>query len=297
VSESFHFDPYRDHLTLERGLSERTVDAYGRDIARLIAFLESRGVAGPGAATSADLRDYVYELKDAGLQPTSIRRNLSAVRGYFGFLLGEGVITADPSERIDSPTVWRRLPDVISREEVTRLLEAPDERHRFYWRDRALLEFAYASGVRVSELTGLKVRDLDFEEGLAVVFGKGARERVVPVGRSALRAVDLYMREVRATLAKGETGGCVFLNARGRPLTRMGVWNILRSAVKRAGIRKRVTPHTLRHSFATHLLEGGADLASVQEMLGHADIATTQIYTHVDREYLRDVHRKYHPRA
>jgi integrase/recombinase XerD len=219
------------------------------------------------------------------------------VRGYFTFLLGEGVIVADPSERLDAPKVWRRLPGVLGRDDVVRLIEAPDERHRLYWRDRALLEFAYASGVRVSELIGLRERDVAFEDGLAVVFGKGAKERIVPVGRTALRALDVYQRDVRPRLARGETDGRVFLNAHGRPLTRMGVWKILRSAVRRAGLRQRVTPHTLRHSFATHLLEGGADLAAVQEMLGHADISTTQIYTHVDREYLRDVHRRYHPRA
>jgi integrase/recombinase XerD len=160
-----------------------------------------------------------------------------------------------------------------------------------------MLEFAYASGVRVGELTAIKVRDVLFEDGLAVVFGKGSKERIVPVGRAALRALDVYMREIRPGLARGETHGVVFLNARGQPLSRMGVWKILRKYVRRAGIRKRVTPHTLRHSFATHLLEGGADLAAVQEMLGHADIATTQIYTHVEREYLRQVHRQYHPRA
>jgi integrase/recombinase XerD len=297
VGEGFRLEEYRDYLLLERGLSERTIDAYGRDLARLVAFLETRRVDRPGAAAPADLRDYVYHLKDQGLQPTSIRRNLSAVRGYYAYLLGEGVVVADPSERLDPPKVWRRLPGVLGRDEIEKLIEAPDPEHRFYWRDRALLEFAYASGVRVSELTGLMVRDVAFEDGLAVVFGKGAKERVVPVGRTALRALDIYLREVRPKLAGSETDGRVFLNAHGRPLTRMGVWKILRSAVRRAGIRKRVTPHTLRHSFATHLLEGGADLAAVQEMLGHADISTTQIYTHVDREYLRDVHRKFHPRA
>jgi integrase/recombinase XerD len=160
-----------------------------------------------------------------------------------------------------------------------------------------MLEFAYASGVRVSELIGLKSRDVSIDEGLAVVFGKGAKERIVPVGRAARSALVTYLREIRPHLVRGQAEGTVFLNARGRPLSRMGVWKILRKHVRRAGITKRVTPHTLRHSFATHLLEGGADLAAVQEMLGHADIATTQIYTHVEREYLRDVHRRYHPRA
>jgi integrase/recombinase XerD len=160
-----------------------------------------------------------------------------------------------------------------------------------------MLEFTYASGVRVGELITLKVRDVDLQEGLALVFGKGAKERLVPVGRQALQALVVYLRETRPRLARGSSEGVVFLNARGSPLSRMGVWKILQQNVRRAGVKKRVTPHTLRHSFATHLLEGGADLASVQEMLGHADIATTQIYTHVEREYLRDVHRRFHPRA
>lgn len=195
------------------------------------------------------------------------------------------------------PKTWRRLPGVLSREDVESILEAPDIADRLYWRDKALLEFAYASGVRVSELATLKVRDVDLADGVATVFGKGSKERMVPIGRSALRALDIYMRESRPSLAKREGQGIVFLNAQGRPLTRMGIWKILRKHVKRAGVKKRVTPHTLRHCFATHLLEGGADLAAVQEMLGHADISTTQIYTHVDREYLRDVHKRFHPRS
>jgi integrase/recombinase XerD len=186
---------------------------------------------------------------------------------------------------------------VLGRDEVISLLDAPNPSERFFWRDKALLEFAYASGVRVGELITLRTRDVDMGEGFATVLGKGSKERIVPVGRSALSALLVYLREVRPDLARTGHDGVVFLNARGRPLTRMGVWKILRRYVERAGIRKRVTPHTLRHSFATHLLEGGADLAAVQEMLGHADISTTQIYTHVDREYVRDVHRRFHPRA
>jgi integrase/recombinase XerD len=290
-------EPFCDHLTVERGVSPRTLDAYRRDVQRLLDFLEARGVRRIGDASAGDLRDFVYHLKDQRLQATSIRRNLSAVRTYFAFLLGEGVVVTDPTERVELPRTWRRLPGVLSAREVASLLDAPDPADRLFWRDKAILEFAYASGVRVSELTALKVRDVDLQEGMASVFGKGSKERIVPVGRSALRALVTYLRQVRPTLVRGNAEGAVFLNQRGRPLSRMGVWNILRKHVGRAGIRKRVTPHTLRHSFATHLLEGGADLAAVQEMLGHADIATTQIYTHVEREYLRDVHRRYHPRA
>jgi integrase/recombinase XerD len=293
----FNLDTFADYLSLERGLSPRTLDAYRRDLERLVAFLEVRGVHRPADVGATELREYVYHLKDLGLQPSSIRRNASAIRTYFGYLLGEGQVGSDPTDRLELPRTWRRLPGVLSRDDVARILDAPDPSDRLFWRDKALMEFAYASGVRVSELITLKVRDVDLQEGLAVVFGKGAKERIVPVGRAALQALMVYLREIRPRLAGQKTEGMVFLNARGTPLSRMGVWKILQRHVRRAGVRKRVTPHTLRHSFATHLLEGGADLAAVQEMLGHADIATTQIYTHVEREYLREVHRRFHPRA
>jgi integrase/recombinase XerD len=296
--KTFHVEAFCDHLSVERGLSPRTLEAYRRDVERYVAYLDGRGLQRIGDASAGDLREFIYGLKDRGLQASSIRRNMSAIRTYYGFLLAEGAVLADPTERVELPRTWRRLPGVLSRDEIERLLDAPDPSDRWFWRDKALLEFAYASGVRVSELIGLRIRDVDVDEGLAIVTGKGNKERIVPVGRAALRALITYLREIRPTLLRGRSAeGAAFLNHRGRPLTRMGVWKILRKQVERAGIHKRVTPHTLRHSFATHLLEGGADLAAVQEMLGHADISTTQIYTHVDREYLKDVHRKYHPRA
>lgn len=294
---SFHLERFHDYLAFERGLSPRTLDAYGRDTERLRTFLETRGVRDPGSATAAQLREFSYHLRDQGLAPSSIRRTLSAIRTYFAFMLEEGLIETDPSEQVEPPKTWRRLPDVLGRQDVERLIEAPDPGDRLYWRDRSMLELAYASGVRVSELIGLKVRDVDLDEGFATVHGKGSKERIVPVGGAAVRALEVYLRELRPRLVRGAAEGALFVNARGGGLSRMGVWKILRKHVDRAGLTQRVTPHTLRHSFATHLLEGGADLAAVQEMLGHADISTTQIYTHVDREYLRDVHRRYHPRS
>lgn len=293
----FHLREFLDHLSLERGLSPRTLDAYGRDVGRLIAFLREQGVERPGAATAAHLREYVYTLKDRGLEPTSIRRNISSIRTYFAYLMAEGHVVADPSERLEPPKVWRRLPGVLSRAEVERLLEAPDPGDPLYWRDRALLEFAYASGVRVSELISLKIRDVSIEEGFATVLGKGSKERLVPIGRSAVRALDVYLREIRPRLETGGGKGVVFLNARGRPLTRMGVWKILRKHVERAGISKRVTPHTLRHSFATHLLEGGADLRAIQELMGHSSVSTTQVYTRVEPSRLQREYERAHPRA
>jgi integrase/recombinase XerD len=266
-------------------------------VARFAAFARSQAIAAPGDATPRALREFVFHLKDLGLAPSSIRRTVSAVRTYYRFLLGEGHVSRDPSERLDTPSRWRTLPEVLTVAEVERLLGAPTLDDALVFRDRAMLELAYGAGLRVSEWIGLRVQDLVFDDQLLRVFGKGSKERLVPIGRSAIGAAAVYLRELRPKLERGKGKGILFLNARGEPLTRMGAWTILRKYVDRAGIEKTVSPHTLRHSFATHLLEGGADLRAVQEMLGHADIATTQIYTHVDREYLRSVHRQYHPRS
>jgi integrase/recombinase XerD len=288
---------FTDYVALEQGLSPRTQEAYQRDLARFAEYAETRGAATPSDITARLLREYVYHLKDLGLSPASIRRNVSAVRTYFRFLTGDGIVVRDPSERLETPKRWRTLPDVLSVEEVQQLLAAPTLDDALVFRDRALLELAYGAGLRVSEWISLGVRDLLLEDGLVRVFGKGSKERLVPIGRSAIGAAAIYLRELRPRLEKGAGKGVLFLNARGAPLSRMGAWKILRGYVERAGIVKHVSPHTLRHSFATHLLEGGADLRAVQEMLGHVDIATTQIYTHVDREYLRQVHRSFHPRG
>ena len=293
----FLLQRFADYIALEQGLSLRTQEAYGRDLDRFAEYADVKGVAAPLDITARTLREYVYHLKDLGLSPASIRRNVSALRTYFRFLTGDGVVVRDPSERLETPKRWRELPDVLTVDEAQRLIAAPTLDDNMVFRDRALLELAYGAGLRVSEWITLGVRDLLLEEGLVRVFGKGSKERLVPIGRSAIGAVAVYLRELRPRLEKGEGKGILFLNARGRPLTRMGAWKILRGYVERAGITKHVSPHTLRHSFATHLLEGGADLRAVQEMLGHVDIATTQIYTHVDREYLRQVHRSYHPRG
>ncbi|HEX8691014.1 MAG TPA: site-specific tyrosine recombinase XerD [Longimicrobium sp.] len=297
TARRFLVEPFLDHLRFELGLSANTLAAYRNDVVRLAKYARDLGRAAPGELTTADLRGYLFTLKELGLAPVSIARNLSAVRTYFRFLLGEGEVAADPSGRLDTPRAWKRLPDVLTVPEIEALMDAPDLLHPLAWRDRAMLEFAYGSGVRVSELIGLKVRHLHLDEEFVSVFGKGAKERLVPLGRRAVGALSIYLRETRPALDRGKGDGRVFLNARGGPLTRMGVWKILRQHVEAAGIEKKVTPHTLRHSFATHLLEGGADLAAVQEMLGHADISTTQIYTHVDRTFLAQEHRSFHPRA
>ena len=297
VARAFREELFADYLAFERGLSATTMEAYGRDVARLIRYLSDRGIVRPRDVTRLELRDYVYSLKDRGLAPTSIRRALSSMRAYFAFLLEEEVIETDPTEQIESPRVWRTLPEVLGMRETERLLEAPDPSHRLCWRDRAVLELLYATGMRVSELVGLPLRSLDLEDRTCLVYGKGAKERMVPFGRAARRALVRYLRDVRPELERGRGEGMVFLSARGRPLTRMAVWTIVRKARDRAGIERPVSPHTLRHSCATHLLEGGADLAAVQELLGHVDIATTEIYTHVDREYVHEMHRTHHPRG
>lgn len=293
----FRLGPFSDYLRFERGLSDRTLDAYRRDVGQMAAFAEDRGADDPSGVTYGLLRGFVLDLAEQGLASSTIARKVSTLRTYFRFLVEEGQLEEDPTERLERPRQSRHLPDVLSYDEVTSLLGAVDMQHDLAIRDVALLEVLYGAGLRVSELRDLKRSDLFLDEGLLRVRGKGSRERVVPVGGRATEALRRYLHALWPELDRGESGGAVFVNQHGRPLSRMGVWTIVRRHVEAAGIEKRVTPHTLRHSFATHLLEGGADLAVVQELLGHADISTTQIYTHVDRSYLREVHRSHHPRG
>jgi integrase/recombinase XerD len=296
-ARAWWLEGYRDFLALEAGHSRNTVESYLRDVRRLAEWAAGRGTADPAALTPAALREFVFALKDVGLAPASIRRAISAIRTYYAFLVGEGRMASDPADRLQGPRPGRTLPEPLNRAEVEALLEAPGVDEPLAWRDRALLELGYGAGLRVSELCGLGLTDLRFPEGLVRVMGKGGKERLVPVGRSVVGAVSVYLHNLRPTLDRGATRDRVFLNARGTPLSRVGAWGIVKRCATVAGITKRVTPHTLRHTFATHLLEGGADLRAVQEMLGHADLSTTQLYTHVDREFLRKVHRKYHPRG
>jgi len=297
AARDFQLEGFRDFLALEAGHSENTVEAYLRDLQRMAEFATSKGVRDPGQVTRTLLRDFVYLLKDLGLSAATIRREVSAIRTYYAFQMGEGRVPADPSDRLESPRRGRVLPDTLTVRDVDALLAAPHVDQPLAWRDRTLLELGYGAGLRVSELCGLLLTDLQLTDNLVRVFGKGGKERLVPIGRSVIGAVAVYVHQLRPELDRGKSGGRLLLNARGQPLSRVGAWGIVKRAAERAGITKRVTPHTLRHSFATHLLEGGADLRAVQEMLGHADLSTTQIYTHVDREYLRSVHKQYHPRG
>ena len=289
---AFRLEQFQDYLIFERGLSKRTLSAYQHDLENCIEFLARQGITDPSRVTPTVLRMWIFSLHEVGLAPSSIRRAQSAVRTFFRFLLAEGWLSVDPTERLESPKIRDRLPEFLTKEETQRLLDAPNPQKSLYWRDRSILELLYAS-----ELVGLLISGLDLDDSFITVFGKGGKERIVPVGVPALLTLKRYLSELRPKLDQAEGRGHVYLNARGRPLTRESVWKLVRDSGRRADINKNVSPHTLRHTFATHLLEGGADLAAVQELLGHVDISSTQIYTHVDREYLRQIHGKYHPRA
>jgi integrase/recombinase XerD len=284
-------------LATERGLAPNTVSSYEGDLRKYLEFLAGEGKSDPSALDSSDVYSYLAFLSACGLAPSSIRRNLSSVRSFHRFLTSEYGGKLDPTDTVAPPRVWRMVPKALTLPDVEALLSAPDTSRPLGVRDKAMLEFMYATGMRVSEALSFRVPDLNSEIGTARCIGKGSRERVVPVGEIARRWIRLYRTTVRPELLKNQESDILFLNWRGRRMSRMGFWKILSGYARAAGIRARVTPHVLRHSFATHLLEGGANLRDVQQMLGHRDISTTQIYTKVDMEYLREVHRKYHPRG
>ena len=295
---------YLDHLTVERGLSENTLDAYRRDLRRYVGFLARREVLDPKDVEEPAVRSFVASLSasthgpdDAPYRATSVARTLSAVRSFHRFLLREGVTADDPAAAVRRPKLPRSLPRPLPVEDVGRLLEAPDGTTPVGVRDRAILEMLYGSGLRISELTGLDVDDLDLEEGSLRVLGKGGKEREVPLGSFGREAVAAYLTRGRPALSTGASRGALFLNARGGRLSRQSCARLLGRYVRLAGIDRRVTLHTLRHSFATHLLEGGADLRTIQELLGHSSVSTTQIYTLVTAQHLREVYDSSHPRA
>lgn len=293
---------FLEHLAVERGLSTNTLQAYRRDLRRYVAFLTSWGIQDVPGVTDEAVGAYVVQLSSSthdGLlyRPASMARMLSSVRSFHRFQLREGATDRDPTVGVGSPRPARSLPRPLAVDEVARLLETPRTGEPVGLRDRAILEMLYGAGLRISELTGLDVDDVDLEEGSVRVLGKGGKERDVPVGRYAREAVTAYLTRARPGFATARTRSALFLNQRGGRLTRQGVSQLLERHVRAAGIRRRVTPHTLRHSFATHLLEGGADVRTVQELLGHASVATTQIYTLVTKEHLREAYYSAHPRA
>jgi integrase/recombinase XerD len=287
-------DQFINHLRVERGLADNTIQSYSRDLARFLGYLDARGIS-PANAARKDITDYIESLEGA-LSLRSITRGISAIKMFFRFLINNGRITESPARLLESIKLPRRLPEILSGDEVVLLLEQPNPSDNLGLRDKAMLELLYATGLRVSELTGLRLANINLEAGYVRTIGKGSRERMVPMGDKARQALKSYMYDARTALLNGRNSNTLFISSRGKQMSRQGFWKIIRKYGIIAGIRKKITPHSLRHSFASHLLEGGADLRSVQVMLGHADISTTQIYTHVSRERLKQVHEKYHPR-
>lgn len=290
-------DQFLDYISLERGLSPHTRSAYASDLTRWLAFLQRKGVHTANAVCRKHILDYLLWEKDEGLGATSLARRLVAIRVFLRYLQQEGLLGANVTESMDSPRLWRLLPETLSPAEVERLLESPDLKRKLGLRDRALLETLYGTGLRVSELCNLALEHLHFDAGYLRCRGKGNKERVVPLGGQAATFIKRYLSELRPRLALDPSVNFVFLNNRGRKMDRRSVWRMIRQQARAAGVARAVSPHTLRHSFASHLLARDAPLRVIQEMLGHADIATTQIYTHIDSSRMKAVHQKFHPRA
>jgi integrase/recombinase XerD len=289
---------FRNYLAAERSLAANTVLAYGRDLDRFARWIADRGAKDYLSPTVRELTHYLAFLKDENLAPPSVARHLIALKMFYRFLRLEERVTQSAVELLSSPALWERIPQVLSPQSVEKLLAAPQPQERFYLRDRALLETLYATGSRASEVVGLKLADVFLESGFCKCVGKGSKQRVVPLGKPAIAALQAYLTKLRPRLVKvSPDAPHVFVSRGGRALTREMLWVLVKKYVQRAGINPKVSPHTLRHSFATHLLAGGADLRTVQELLGHANIRTTQHYTHVDRDRLRAIHRQFHPRG
>ncbi|BBO80004.1 tyrosine recombinase XerD [Desulfosarcina ovata subsp. sediminis] len=290
-------EQYLAFLTVEKGLSKKTISAYTTDLVRFGRFIEQQQIASVGRIDTAMVLKYLIELRQAGLGARSRARHLVSLRGFFKFLTQEKIIDQNPAQRIDLPKTGLQLPDVLTVADVEALLSAPDSAKPEGLRDTAMLEMLYGAGLRVSELIGMEINAVNLDAGFVRVFGKGSRERVVPVGRVALAAIRNYLAHARPVLLKARTCSALFVTRRGSAMTRQGFWYLIGRYGRQCGLKQKITPHSLRHSFATHLLEGGADLRAVQMMLGHADIATTQIYTHVAQRQLLAAHKKYHPRG
>jgi integrase/recombinase XerD len=293
-----------NYLRLEKSLSGNTIAAYNNDIDDFFSYLiDVKDINELSSVDGNVINDYIAFLqkRDNKLlkkySQKSINRFISSLKSFFKFLSNENFIFANPAEKIETPKSKRNLPEVLTIEEIELVLKQPDLKDKFELRDKAILETMYASGLRVSELINLKINDVFSSEGYLRVTGKGLKERIVPIGRSALHYMEKYIKECREHIKNEFSENILFLNFRGKKLSRMGIWDIVKKYCSKAGIRKEIHPHTLRHTFATHLLQGGADIRIIQEMLGHSDISTTQIYTHIDRNYLIEIHKTFHPRA
>ncbi len=290
-------EQFLDYVSLEMGLSPNTRAAYADDIGRFLDWLAGKGVKSLNDVTRKQILDHLLAEKARGLAANSLSRHLVSLKVFFRYLVQEGLLSVNVAETMESPKVWKMLPSVLTPKESERLLAAPDVKKPLGLRNRAILELFYASGLRVSEMTGLQLTDLHFDENFLRCIGKGRKERVVPVGDTAIKWVERYIKDVRPQLVPGPQEQTVFLSKRQQPMSRKTVWDMIKKCARDTGITKKISPHTLRHSFASHLLANGAPLRIIQEMLGHADIATTQIYTHVDPDRLKGVHRQFHPRA
>lgn len=289
---------YLSSLKIEKNLSENSIEAYKTDLAKFFNYLEIKKVNDLNDVSFALLSEFFNKQLKDGITSTSVSRYSSSIKGFFGFMLRNNYIEKNPALNLNSTKLKRNLPTVLSFEEVDTILEQPNINEKFGLRDKAILEILYSSGLRVSELINLKISDLFIEDEVIRVVGKGSKQRIVPIGSSAIKWLGEYLRKLRPLLQKRmKSENIVFLNSKGSKLSRMAIWNIVKKYSESANILKDVHPHTFRHSFATHLLEGGADLRAVQEMLGHSDISTTQIYTHIDREFVKQVHKDFHPRG
>ena len=290
-------DQYLNYLLVEKGLSRSTLESYSRDLVRYQEFIQNSGARGISESDTALILKHMIALRNAGLGARSRARHLVSLRGFYRFAVQEKVLKHDPAALVDLPKTSLKLPDVLSVEEVSQLLSTPDPAKPTGARDAAMLELLYAAGLRVSELVNLKLQNVNLESGFVRVFGKGSKERIVPIGFHAKEKVEYYLEHGRKTLLKNQISPYIFVARAAKPLTRQGFWKLLRRYGDLTQLNKKITPHSLRHSFATHLLEGGADLRAVQVMLGHVDISTTQIYTHVTRKHLKDLHKRFHPRG
>jgi integrase/recombinase XerD len=290
-------DQFLDYVSMERGLSPNTREAYSSDLHSFARFLTKRKITSFNNVRRKHILDFLMAEKERGLNVNSISRRLVAIRIFFGYLQQENLLTENITEAMDSPKLWKVLPGVLSLKEVEALLKAPSGNDPISLRDKAMLELLYATGLRVSEIAGLKQEDMHFDSGYLRCLGKGNKARIVPFGSSARTHVERYLADARPSFLKEQSSSHIFLTYRGRPFSRKGIWKIIKIYAARAGINKAISPHTMRHSFATHLLANGAPLRIIQEMLGHADIATTQIYTHVDERRLKSVHARFHPRS
>ncbi len=290
-------DSFIAYLAVEKGLSKNTLESYGRDVGKFIAFIHEKNISSVDAIKYDDILDFLSHFKKQGFSDTTTVRTIVSIKQFFKYLQLEKIIKEDPSSQIQTPKMKKSIPGVISLEDVEKILAAPDESTPEGIRDLAMLEVLYATGIRVSELIGLKLNEVNFETGFVIVYGKGSKERIVPIGEKAQEKLKAYMENSRPALLKSKEAKELFVTRRGGGMTRQGFWKLIKTYALKSGITKDISPHTLRHSFATHLLERGADLRTIQIMLGHSDISTTQIYTHVESERLREIHKKYHPRS